>query len=120
MVMYSASRRLTPDEGAETLGKVYDSYFNRSFAHFCSHFPTPNKPDESGFASGVLKDNFLYFAHPLFTLYYKYGNVAVKKYFAKESKTNESGFAIFGRIVLTNGYIMCLAICMMNLTIFGE
>ena len=83
MVMYSASRRLTPDEGTETLGKVYDSYFNRSFAHFCSHFHTPNKPDESGFASGVLKNNFLYFAHPLFTLYYKYGNVAVKKYFAK-------------------------------------
>ena len=83
MVMYSASRRITPKAGTEVLGKVYDSYFNRSFAHFCSHFHTPNKTEDSGFASGVLKDNILYFAHPIFALYYKYGNVAVKKHFAK-------------------------------------
>ena len=83
MVMYSASRRLTPGNMDSATGKVYDSYFNRSFAAFCSHKHTPNQPEESGFASGVISGNILYFAHPVFSLYRQYGNVAVKEHFAK-------------------------------------
>ena len=83
MVMYAASRRLTPNTPACAVGKVYDSYFNRSFAAFCSHRHTPNQPEESGFASGVLTENILYFAHPIFTLYRQYGTTAVKEHFAK-------------------------------------
>ena len=83
MVMYSASRRLTPENMDSATGKVYDSYFNRSFAAFCSHKHTPNQPEESGFASGVISGNILYFAHPVFSLYRQYGNVAVKEHFAK-------------------------------------
>ena len=83
MVMYASSRRLTPNNWSNATGKIYDSYFNRTFAHFCSHRHTPNTPDESGFASGVLCGNILYFSHPIFTLYRKLGTVAVKEHFAK-------------------------------------
>ena len=83
MVMYAPSRRVVPADWKNAIGKIYDSYFNRSFAAFCSHKHTPNRPDESGYASGVITDNILYFAHPVFTLYRRYGNTAVKEHFAK-------------------------------------
>ena len=83
MVMYASSRRLTPENWNCATGKIFDSYFNRTFAHFCSHRHTPNAPEESGYASGVLANNILYFSHPVFSLYRKFGTVAVKEHFAK-------------------------------------
>ena len=83
MVMYASSRRVTPKNWSRATGKIYDSYFNRTFAHFSSHLHTPNEPEESGYASGMLNGNILYFSHPIFTLYRKFGNVAVKEHFAK-------------------------------------
>lgn len=78
-VMYAASRRIKPTTG-QSLGEVYDSYFNRTVAHFCSHQHTPNQPQPSGFACGVRKGNIVYLAHPVFTLYRGYGSVAYKEY----------------------------------------
>ena len=83
MVMYSESRRVVPKNKDNATGEVFDSYFNRSYKHFCSQQHTPYKPEGSGFASGVLSGNILYFAHPVFSLYRKYGNTAVKEHFAK-------------------------------------
>lgn len=82
MVMYQRSRRLTVSDG-ERLGDVYDPYFNRAWNHFCSHQHAPAKPDPSGFASGTCKGNVLYLAHPVFSIYRGFGQVALRQYIGK-------------------------------------
>ncbi len=68
MVMYAKSRRLKVTDG-DSLGEVYDPYFNRTWDHFCSHQHAPARPDPSGFACGSHKGNVLYLAHPVFSIY---------------------------------------------------
>ena len=79
LVMYQGARRIKATKG-ESLGAVYDSYFNRHYQHFCSHQHTPNKPKSSGYDCGVLYKNILYLAHPVFSIYADYGAVAYKDY----------------------------------------
>ena len=81
-VMYLASQRIKGTEGV-SLGRIYDPYFNRTFEHFSSHQHTPNRTEASGYDAGVLTDNLLYFAHPVFSIYRAYGEVAVKQYIMK-------------------------------------
>lgn len=78
-VAYYPSQRIRATDG-QSLGAVYDPYFNRTWQHFCSHQHTPNRPDPSGFDCGVLKGNILYLAHPVFSLYNDYGAVACQQY----------------------------------------
>ncbi len=82
LVMYSQTRRLKVTDG-ESLGEVYDPYFNRKWNHFCSHQHTPYKPEPSGYDLGVRKGNILYIAHPVFSLYRGFGAVAYKDFLAK-------------------------------------
>jgi hypothetical protein len=79
LVMYQPSNRIKVTSG-ESLGEVYDSYFNRDFRHFCSHQHTPYQTEASGYDCGVLSDRILYLAHPVFTIYCAYGAVAYKDY----------------------------------------
>ncbi len=44
-LMYRRGRSLRIGGGVRVLAEMQDSYFNRSFRHFCSHFYTPNDPD---------------------------------------------------------------------------
>lgn len=78
MVMYLRSTRLKVTSG-QSLGDIYDPYFNRSFKHFCSHQHTPNRPEPSGFHMGVTCGPVTYLAHPVFTLYAGYGSVAYRQ-----------------------------------------
>ena len=82
MVMYLPSQRVRVTDG-ESLGDVFDPYFNRSYKHFCSHQHAPNRPEASGYAAGVRKGNVLYLAHPVFSNYKLLGNVALREYVAK-------------------------------------
>lgn len=79
LVMYLKSQRIRATTG-KSLGQVYDPYFNRSYDHFCSHQHAPNHTEASGFDCGVMTDNILYFAHPVFSLYRAYGAVAYRQY----------------------------------------
>lgn len=79
LVMYMNSKRIKATTG-KSLGKVYDSYFNREAGHFCSHQHTPYKTEDSGFDCGVVNGNILYLAHPLFSIYRWYGAVAYKQF----------------------------------------
>jgi hypothetical protein len=79
LVIYTRSERIRATTG-ESLGQIYDPYFNRDYRHFCSHQQTPNRPEPSGFDCGVRLGNIVYLAHPVFTLYYGYGAVAYKDY----------------------------------------
>lgn len=81
-VMYGKSRQIKITKG-ESLGELYEPYFNRTFEHYCSHQHTPNKLEKSEFAAGVMTDNVLYFANPIFSIYRGYGAVIVKEFFAK-------------------------------------
>jgi hypothetical protein len=79
LVMYLKSKRIKVTTG-QSLGAVYDPYFNRSYQHFSSHQHAPNRPDPSGFDCGVLHGNILYFAHPVFSIYRSYGAVAYRQF----------------------------------------
>ncbi len=79
IVAYLPSTRLTVTTG-ESIGDVYDPYFNRSWDHFCSHQHTPYQPEPSGYSAGVRNGNIVYLAHPMFTIYYAYGAVAYRAY----------------------------------------
>lgn len=78
-VMYRESYKIKVQKGV-SLGRIYDPYFVRSYKQFCSHQHTPNKPEPSGYDAGVMTENTLYFAHPVFTIYGILGNVILKKY----------------------------------------
>lgn len=84
LVMYAPSLRMKVRAAdGESLGQVFDPYFNRTFRHFCSHQHAPNQPEPSGYDCGVRKGNIVYLAHPIFTLYRRFGSVAYKEYVLK-------------------------------------
>lgn len=105
-VMYRESCKIKVKEG-KSLGKIYDPYFVRSYKHFCSHQHTPNKPDPSGYDAGVMTDDTLYFAHPVFTIYALFGMVNLKFYlqniirsFLKDDLQIECNLPSQGRVSL--------------------
>jgi len=73
-VAYLGSQRIKAADG-ESLGRIFDPYFNRTYAHFCSHQHAAPRPEPSGFDAGVRKGNVLYLAHAVFTAYRGYGQV---------------------------------------------
>ncbi|HNX25854.1 MAG TPA: beta-galactosidase trimerization domain-containing protein [Phycisphaerae bacterium] len=79
LVMYVQSRRLKVTAG-ESLGDVYDPYFNRTWEHFCGHQHAPYQPHASGYDCGVVNGNIMYLPHPVFTLYCGMGAVAYKEF----------------------------------------
>lgn len=79
LVMYLPSQRIKAIKG-DSLGEIYDPYFNRNYEHFCSHQHAPAKAEPSGFDCGVHKNNILYLAHPVFSVYRGLGAVAYKEY----------------------------------------
>jgi hypothetical protein len=107
LVVYLPSHRIRASDG-NSLGRVYDPYFNRTYQHFCSHQHTPNRPEPSGYDCGVHKANIVYLAHPVFALYHDYGAVAYKEYIAKalrlllgESTVRTATLPSTGRVTLT-------------------
>ena len=96
-VAYAASQRIKATKG-ESLGQIFDPYFNRTYQHYCSHKHTPYRPEPSGFDLGVRLGNIVYLAHPVFTLYRKIGAVAHKEHMLRVIK------ALLGedQTVLTN------------------
>ncbi len=75
VVMYLRSQRIRV-AGGQSLGQIFDPYFNRTYRHFCSHQHAPPRPEPSGFDGGVIAGQIAYFAHPVFSLYRRYGAVA--------------------------------------------
>ena len=85
MVMYMKSERIKVTSG-QSLGKVYDPYFNRNYKHFCGHQHAPARQEPSGYDCGVIKGNICYLSHPVFTTYSAFGTVALKDYVVKTIK----------------------------------
>lgn len=107
LVMYLPSQRIKVTTG-QSLGQVHDPFFNRTCEHFCSHQHAPAKPLHSGFDCGVYKDNIVYLAHPVFSIYHALGAVAYKEYIVNslnlllEQPTVKVNLPSTGRITLMN------------------
>lgn len=82
MVMYLRSQRIRVTSG-ESLGMVFDPYFNRTYRHFCSHQHSPFCDSPSGFDCGVKRGAITYLAHPVFSLYRTYGAVVYREYIGR-------------------------------------
>ncbi len=109
MVMYGRGRRVKVTDG-ESLGDVYDPYFNRAWDHFCSHQHTPPRPEVSGYAAAVRKGGILYFAHPVFSIYRGFGQVAMRQAIGRhldfilgeDKSVRLENFPSTGRVTLTH------------------
>ena len=76
LFMYVPSQRIVVADG-ESLGDVYDPYFDRTPRQFSGHVNAPSRPEPSGYAAGVRKGAFTYLATPIFTAYRKVGAVTM-------------------------------------------
>lgn len=77
-VMYEKGYRMTPIDGSESLCRVVEPYFERSYRHFCSHVQTPPS-GPSPYSAIVQKGRAITSAVPLFTAYGKYGNKPIRQ-----------------------------------------
>jgi len=80
-VHYQRSQRIKAVEG-RSLGKVFDPYFNRTYAHFSGHQHAPMQEKPSDYDSAVVHGSVAYFAHPVFSAYRSMGHVTCRKYVA--------------------------------------
>jgi hypothetical protein len=64
--------------GSDTLADVWWPYFDRTYAHFCSHRHSPEEK-ASGFPGVVATENTVYFAHPLFASFMRHGVLTYKR-----------------------------------------
>jgi hypothetical protein len=71
-VVYDRGLEVEALPGAQALARVWHPYFDRTYAHFCSHRHTPVEK-ESPFPAVVATENTLYFAHPLFGALTRHG-----------------------------------------------
>ncbi|MEM7029024.1 MAG: alpha-L-fucosidase [Chloroflexota bacterium] len=73
-VMYEPGFRMQPSANADSLAKVVEPYFERTYAHFCSHRQTPSNV-ASDYAAVVQHDRVITIALPIFTAYGEHGNL---------------------------------------------
>ena len=76
LFMYRAAEQIRVKDG-QSLGEVYEPYFDRTPRHFSGHVNAPSKPDASGFAAGSAKGGFTYLSFPIFSAYQEIGAVAM-------------------------------------------
>jgi hypothetical protein len=72
-VVYLRGARVLPVEGAETLARVVEPYFERAWDHFSSHRQTPGDR-LTDYAAAVIKGRVGYVNFPLFAMYAGHGN----------------------------------------------
>ncbi|MBM4086368.1 MAG: hypothetical protein FJ272_16405, partial [Planctomycetes bacterium] len=70
---YTAALRVKPLSGAKVLATIKEPYFDRTYAHFCSHQNTPNRLDDAPHPGAVQRERAVYLPHPLGAMYYQHG-----------------------------------------------
>ena len=71
-VCYESAVRTAVADG-EALAQVYEPWFDRTYAHYCSHRNTPYRDEPAAHPAVVQKGRVVYLAHPLFRLYSEWG-----------------------------------------------
>jgi hypothetical protein len=69
-VMYMHGMVVDAGSGSEVLAYNTESYFDRTWEHFCSHRQTPSS-GEQGKPAIVRNGSVIYFSHPIFSQYNK-------------------------------------------------
>ncbi len=67
-VMYMEGLEVEAGAQTDVLAQAIVPYFNRTYAHFCSHLHTPSS-GEAAYPAITRKGTAIYFAHPIFTQY---------------------------------------------------
>ncbi len=65
---------------AKVLAERRESYFNRTWEHYCSHQHAPDSPQKASPAA-VISQQIAYFAHDLFTRYRAHGQPLYRDFF---------------------------------------
>ena len=65
---YQGAQTIELTDG-EAIAALYAPYFDRTYAHYCSHMNTPYQPDAASTPAAVRKGKVVYFAHPLCSMY---------------------------------------------------
>jgi hypothetical protein len=76
--MYEAGLKVRKARGTTTLARVVTSYFNRSAAHYCSHFQTP-ADRQTTFPACVASESISYINAPVFRAYAEHGNESYRQ-----------------------------------------
>ncbi|MEP5065250.1 hypothetical protein, partial [Roseibium sp.] len=76
LFMYGAAEKLEITDG-ESLGEIYEPYFNRTPRQFSGHVNTPPKLDPEVHVAGSEKGSFVQYAFPIFSIYQRVGAVAM-------------------------------------------
>ena len=79
---YDAAQRTSVKDG-EVLAQVYEPWFDRTYAAFCSHRNTPYRPEPAAHPAVVRKGNVVYLAHPLCGLYHREGAQLFRELFIR-------------------------------------
>ena len=115
ILMYDRAHRFQME--GEKLASVYEPYFSRTVARFCSHRNTPNRIEAADYPAILLGKNALCFAHRYGEQYFRYGNYwcrtlfhrAMKRFYTPELELEE--LPVFGRYTFYkrgNEYILNL------------
>lgn len=70
---YNAALRVKPAAGASTLATIREPYFDRTYAHYCSHQNTPYRTEDAPHVAAVQKGRIVYLAHPWGEIYHNLG-----------------------------------------------
>lgn len=68
--------------GGEALAAIKEPYFNRTYAKYCSHQNTPNRPEDAAHPGAWRMGNVVYLPHKLGEIYYKNGARVHRQFFA--------------------------------------
>lgn len=107
-VVYGRARALTAHKDTTVLAQALPSYFNRTWAHFCSHQHAPDIPGAAPLGPLVtVKGGFAYVATPIFQTYHASGQpiyrnlvVSLIRYFLPDPAF-ETDLATTARATLT-------------------
>jgi len=72
VLCYLPAERVAPTD-AEMLAAVHEPYFNRTYAHYCSHRNTPPRPRRAKHPAALRRGTVVYLAHPVFRMYHEFG-----------------------------------------------
>lgn len=79
LLCYAAAHRVRAEQG-EIYAALYRPYFKRTYEKFCSHQNTPYSMKPAEYPACIRVGNLVYFAHNLFTQYYRFGSYYAKKF----------------------------------------
>ena len=78
---YTAALRCRPTDG-EVLAGIREPYFDRTYAHYCSHLNTPYQPADAAHPGALRKGRVVFLPHRLGALYYEHGARLHRQFFS--------------------------------------